>query len=387
MKFKTFVLGAAIAAFALLMTGCGRTAVNLNDYVTVNYEGYNTVGVAEYDFDYEKMIEDNPKAFGLSKDHSSDDTIEVLFDINQYIDGGLDKTEELSNGDTINFKWDISNEEALNENYPISLEYSDITINVEGLDEPESFDPFANVKVTFSGIAPNGTVSIDSNEKGELDELVYTADVNEGLSNGDKVKVKVDSYSDSLNEYCLKYGKVPSATEKEYTVEGLASYVMSLDKIPKEVLDKMDTHAQDTFKAHVASAWNDSETLKNITLIGNYFVYPKDSINVYTQNYLYFVYKIDAENMDDKEKKGQTFSYYYYSYFKDIMILEDGICSYDLNEMTVPQGSSFFGSVSGEAFSTGDHYYIGYKDLDSLFNKQITSKIGEYSYESTVEEK
>lgn len=387
MKLKNLVLGAAIATFTLLLTGCGRTSVNLNDYVTVNYEGYNTVGVAGYEFDCEKMIEDNPKAFGLSKDHSNDDTLEVLFDISCYIDGRLDKMEDLSNGDTINFKWDISNEEALKENYPISIKYSDITVNVEGLDEAESFDPFANIKVTFSGIAPNGTVSIDSNGKGELEDLIYTADVNDGLSNGDKVKVKVNAFGGNLNEYCLKYGKIPSTTEKEYTVEGLASYAMSLDKIPEEVLDKMDNHAQDTFKAHVASNWNDTESLKKITLIGNYFVYPKDSIKVSTQNYLYFVYKIDAENMDDKEKKGQTFSYYYYSYFEDIMILEDGTCSYDLNKMTVPYGSSFFGSVSGEAFSTGEHYYMGYKDLDSLFNKQITSKIGQYSYESTVEEK
>lgn len=247
------------------------------------------------------------------------------------------------------------------------------------------FDPFENVKVTFEGIAPYGSVSI-SEGKSDVSNLEYIADVWDGLSNGDKITVTVESPNDDdILDYCMGYGKIPSATEKEYTVEGLAGYVMSLDEIPQDVLDKMDAQAKDMFNAYVAQDWTDAESLKSVKLIGNYFVYPKDSsMNVYTNNYLYFIYKITAKNADDD---GKEFSYYYYSYYTDIMTLEDGTCSFDLSDVHVPEGSSFFGTTSGEAFSTGNYYYKGYKELDSLFNKQITSKIGEYSYESTVEDK
>ena len=101
------------------------------------------------------------------------------------------------------------------------------------------FDPFENVKVTFEGIAPYGSVSI-SEGKSDVSNLEYIADVWDGLSNGDKITVTVESPNDDdILDYCMGYGKIPSATEKEYTVEGLAGYVMSLDEIPQDVLDKI----------------------------------------------------------------------------------------------------------------------------------------------------
>ncbi|MBQ7782706.1 MAG: hypothetical protein IJ368_01925 [Oscillospiraceae bacterium] len=77
--------------------------------------------------------------------------------------------------------------------------------------------------------------------------------------------------------------------------------------------------------------------------------------------------------------------YYYYTYYTDIMLLEDGTCSFDLGTATVPKGSVFFGIESGEVYwATDSIYFVGYGDIDSLFNKHITSMIGEYRYESTV---
>lgn len=70
-------------------------------------------------------------------------------------------------------------------------------------------------------------------------------------------------------------------------------------------------------------------------------------------------------------------------------MLEDGTCSFDLGSITVPDGSAFFGTVSGEAFLVTAHdgksyYYLGYDNLDSLFNKHVTAKIDRYNYETTV---
>ena len=59
-----------------------------------------------------------------------------------------------------------------------------------------------------------------------------------------------------------------------------------------------------------------------------------------------------------------------------------GACSFDLSSMGVPEGNEFY----GETFSTGKYYYKGYRDLDSLFNKQITAKIDKYAYENTVKQ-
>ncbi len=254
---------------------------------------------------------------------------------------------------------------------------------VSGLEQAEEFNPFDYITVTYEGFAPYGKLNISKNGENPVYGISYRADKADGLSNGDKVVVRAEAGSD-ITEYCFGKGYAPSETEREFTVSGLASYATKLNLIPAEAMTKMDTHAQDVFKANVAKNWNDSgESLKDIKLIGNYFLIPKDSsISTNTYNYVYFIYKITAENSE----KDSAFDYYYYSYYTNIILLDDGTCSFDLNDITVPEGSSFFGLVSGEAFSTGEYYYKGYEDLDSLFNKHITAKIDKYQYESTVEE-
>lgn len=366
------------AMLVLTMTGCGRTSINLNDYVTISYDGYDTIGTASYTFDREAMIMEHSEAFGMSSgiDWQALQADYLLYDC---ISGSLDKTTGLSNGDTITFHWDNVDIKTLEENYKIKLNYSDISESITGLETAETFDPFTNIGVIFEGTAPNGTVKIQK-DASALGGLNYVPDKNNGLSNGDEITVTLNAaYGDSVEDYCRSQGKIPSVTEKKFTVSGLPSYAMSLDEIPQESIEKMDNQAQETFRANVAKSWTDSNSMKGISLIGNYLLSPKDSsMNVYTHNYLYFVYKIDAENWDNNK---EVFSYYYYTYFTDIMLLEDGTCSFDLSNSVYPRG--MYGS---ESFSTGKYHYEGYQDLDTLFNKQVTSKIDQYIYESTVQE-
>ncbi len=381
MTLKKIAFAAAAAALAALISGCGRAKVDFNDYLTLECDGYDTVGYADYNFDYERMVNENLQAFGLSENAGEMEEMGVYLLIEDYVSGKLDKTDELSNGDTVTYEWDV-NDERLEEVFPIKVTHDNKTLEISGLKEAETFDPFQNLKVTFTGIAPKGEVSI-SGESGEVSGLNYTADKNTGLSNGDKITVSVDTSSGDINDYCMKYGLIPSVTEKEYTVEGLSSYAATFEDIPEDIRNKMDTNAQDTLKAYVAGKWADPKTFKGMKLIGNYFIYPKDSsLNVSVNNYVYFVYKVTALNKDDDNKE---FSYYYYSYYTDVMPLDDGTCSYDLSSMSTPTSSDWFSS--GDSFSTGNYRYYGYQDLDSLFSKQVTAKIDKYRYESTVKDK
>lgn len=304
MNRKKFIPLAAM--LALTMTGCGRTSINLNDYVTISYNGYDTVGTASYTFDKEAIIMDNPEAFGMSSgiDWQAFQADYLLYDC---ISGSLDKTTGLCNGDTITFHWDTVDTKKLEENYKIKLSYSDISESISGLETAETFDPFASIGVVFEGTAPNGTVKIQK-DASALSGLNYVPDKNDGLSNGDEITITLHAaYGDSVEDYCMSQGKIPSVTEKKFTVSGLSSYAMHLEEIPQESLEKMDNQAQETFQANVAKKWKDSSSLKGISLIGNYLLYPKGSVlNNHTHNYLYFVYKIDAENMESHE----IFSYY-----------------------------------------------------------------------------
>lgn len=387
MKKALFLTG-LLASMVIVLTGCGRTEINANDYLTLEATGYDTIGTAGYTIDIEQLVDDNLSAFEL-EDSMNYEYLGVVSKIQDCMKGDIDKYEKLSNGDKIKYTWNESGLKKLEDKYKVKFKFKDEKLKVDSLKKLKEFDPFEYVNITYTGISPNGNIQISSKE-GIPVNIMFDADKSSNLSNGDVIKVTAISNSSNnteLKEYCLMNGFIPTCNEKEYTVEGLSSYVQAIKEVPSDAMKKMDSHAQDTFKAHVADSWEDSESLVGIELIGNYLLTPKDpSISVDKQNYLYFIYKVTAGDPTTEDNKTDTFDYYYYSYFTDIMLLEDGTCSFDLNSMKKAEGSMFFGNVSGEAIAKDNYYYEGYGDLDSLFNKHVTTKISEYQYESTVKE-
>ena len=68
------------------------------------------------------------------------------------------------------------------------------------------------------------------------------------------------------------------------------------------------------------------------------------------------------------------FSCYYVVGYYDILILEDGTCSYDFDKM----------EKRNPIISKGMASYNGYENLDQLFNDCVTQNLTEYTYESTI---
>ena len=378
---KQMIKMIAVIPAALILTGCGRTAIDVNDYVDIECEGADTKGTATCTVDFARMVEDNLELFGLDEANEVKQN-GIVTNIESNLTGKLDKEEELSNGDTVTFKWDDSGLEKLEKRYKkVKFNVSDKAMEVTDLEVPEEFDPFEYLTVNFEGYAPNGEAILSASDL-PVSGIKFTADKTEGLSNGDVVKV---TFGDAdCEELCFEQGYVPTATENEYTVEGLTSYIQNIDDVTEDAFNKMDSHAQDVLKAHVADKWVNKNGLKKIELIGNYLLTPKDpSIYTSLHDKLYFVYKVTAKDETKPDDDKAEFSYYYYSSYSEITLLPDGTCSFDLGSIETPIGSWF---TSGADFKRGDLIYYGYEDLDSLFNNLITANIDSYNYESTVEE-
>ena len=62
---KTNLKLVACLPLAAILVGCGRTTIDPNEYVEVKYEGMDSVARAYVEIDYEKMVTDNLKAFGI----------------------------------------------------------------------------------------------------------------------------------------------------------------------------------------------------------------------------------------------------------------------------------------------------------------------------------
>lgn len=388
-----------VVVFAL--SGCGSTTIDLNKYVTIEAEGYDSMGTLNCTFDYEAFEKDYDgkiKANVKSNDGGTaadialelafgEEVVDVLLDY--CMNYQLDRRSELSNGDVVNLKWDCEDEDA-RKYFNVQLKYSDIQYTVKGLTEVGTFDPFEYVAIEFSGTSPDGTAVISENhDKTEMQYISVSADRSSGLSNGDKVTVTA-GIQGSVDSFVEQFSTIPQPLEKEFIVEGLPAYVSSVAEISAENLDAMKQTAEDAYKDLVDNRSNGwliywgrdlRDELVSFTYLGNYFLARKDTGAWGAQNSLYLVYKADVVlyNPDDKGASGIPGSYYYFVKFDDLTLNGDGTLSVDLDNYQTPSRSCYL--PSGYWIDTE---FDGYNSLDDLYADCVQSVQDYYTFESNV---
>lgn len=395
-RTQGIVIGAAVIVVLLLLSVMvnGKT-VKMSKYVTITTDGYDGYGTATWEFDSVQFEKDYGKKLKFTREAKKEmedfatpcEAAVIVFD------GKIDKKEYLSNGDTVTFSWDDIDEDDVKEVYKNKFKFSDVSIKVEGLKKIESFDIFEDISIEYTGCEPYASANVVNNSKERfIQSLSFEIENGSNLSNGDTIRVKVSAYSeDDLAEYCAEnYGKVPKTDEKEYTVEGLNSYVTSEDQIPDDFLDKMKGEVEDHLRSQAASDWDSRVSLENVTYIGTYILNKK--AGAYTmwdmgENVVYVVYKVGVHEDFSDNGIDNHIEYYYYGKFNDVMLLADQTCTADLTAMTTCDNRfSRELEVSNGWWSTTTLYYYGYLELDSLFNKCVTSNIDNYTYEANVKD-
>lgn len=355
--------------------------IDLTDYYSFEFDGYDTRGTVSYTFDYDAFyddFDDKIKIYEGKKERGY--SVEETF-IKDCFEGGVfDKSYDLTNGESVIFTIDFNSNKALSK-YHIKLETDTIQLTVEDLNLLQELDPFTDIEVTFSGIAPNGYAEITNNSSDSyVKNMYFYISDNQGLSNGDTVVVTL---GEDIDYYIDTYGIFLTATEKEYTVSGLGKYVTELSEIPEDTLNKMKQESEDAFNAHVANYWAQSEGLTGHTYVGCYFLTPKDGTNDYPLGYntIYLVYKTTATLSFPEDDVYQDVEYYHCTAFNNIMLLEDGTCTLDYSdyEYKFDKYEVYVDVDWGKTF-----YYYGYKTIDTLFNKRVTAYIDTYNYESDI---
>lgn len=396
-KLKQMLLVCVMGVMVFALSGCGSTTIDLNKYVTIEVEGYDSMGTLNCTFDSEAFEKDyNGKIKANVKSNDGGTAAEIALELgfgaevvdvflDYCVNYQLDKRSELSNGDVVNLKWNCEDEDA-KKYFNVKLKYSDIKYTVKGLTEVGTFNPFDYVSVSFSGISPNGSMTITPNyDQPEIQYVSFFADKNSGLKVGDSVEVSA-SISGSVDSFVERFGCVLGKTEETYTVDALSRYIANIEDVPEEMYNKMNKQLQDCFNAHVASSFDPEESASITKFIGNYLCTLKDGMTGKPNNYLYYVYQISYSN---SETEISDYSYYWYGYFNDIMILADGTCTVDLSDYTVSEySSSWWEGTKGEYVTVppdGAYIVAGFADLDSFFNQHIVSKIEKYEYTQTIQ--
>lgn len=368
-EMKKILFTGIIMTFIFMLVGCGTKTYNLNDYVDYEISGYDGYGKISYDFDKDKLWSD------IQRDLDLDNGIaqQVRNGISECTKLDVSNRNNLSNGDEVVLTFKQKSVDRFNEiTDKISFTYIETVIPVVGLNEIEAFDPFDYISVSFAGAAPNGKVIITIDEsRPEMEYVTVSANKTDGLSNGDTIEVTV-ALSGSIESFVNKFNRIINEAGKIYTVSDLASYASEINDIPDNIYKQMDQQLQDNFMAG-ASSWKNVKTL-SIKGVGNYLLTLKNEAESDTNNYLYFVYKVifSSDYIDD-------FTYYWFGYYSDVMVSEDGTCTINLDNYEVSKAkSNIFGNSGDYLPVDSKHFVAGFEDIESLYKKHIEPKTDKF---------
>ena len=366
-----------VAIVALVVVKNQKKKVNINDYISVEYNGYETAGTAYVDFDETGFSEAVIKAQGkkLKNVKSLDDLdwsdlADLMgssnWDLIDSITFDVKPDSDLSNGDvvTVTASWNEDYEKKAG----VKILSKEQEFTVEGLEEVKEVDPFEDIEVTFSGtppyVYPNWT---NNSEDDYLRYLWFNFEDYDSLDVGDTVTLTVDE----SEENALANGYKFTQTSKEYTVSGVDSYVTSAADISADNLDSMKNEATDALDAYFA---NNNSYIGNsgFSYEGSYYLVAKNSDTWGDTNVLYLVF---STTVTSAENAFEPTVVYFPVKYTNIMALSDG-----------SQNFNTYGDIEGYTdleYDDGWDNVEGYTDGAQMFNDLVVTQKVDYTYEVT----
>ncbi len=273
--------------------------------VTVSFEGADGHGTMKINTD--ALSEDEKELFYISCDQSYD--------------------SDLSNGGTVTVKAECYM--SMSDGYLIYdkkyYTYDENAMSrdftVEGLKELAVLDPFEGVEITYSGVAPDLDVSVNTDNCPEVvrDYIYFDIDDRYDLAIGDTftVTASVDSwYNEDLAEQGYKLES--EEVTKQFTVEETAPhYINDLSEVANIDMDVLYESLLEDINDSVDSAYLAGERvfdydedgkitkIKSVTLDDTYLVAPKDAAN--SSNKLYQFFKVETTCTVEGKSKNITF--------------------------------------------------------------------------------
>lgn len=372
------IIGACVALVLVLLIviALHKPTVNLNDYLKVTYGGYDGGGVAYTEIDWNSMKEDFENKISYKRGMAQTGGMTPIDIIMEYTNANIEgKNEKLSNGDKVSYTWKVD-KDAIAKLIKCKIKYSDGSKKASGLKEMELFDPFKNLKVTFSGVEPNGEADIEYNGD-MLSEYDFTCDKTSGLKNGDKIKI---SLTEDAGYYVDQYNKAPSVLEKEYKVKNLGKYLSKIKEVDTDGMNSARAKAQKSI-SDMVDYWSEDVTLDKVSYAGDYLQVAKDSDD-YTKNYYGVIYQINAHIQPDGGQRKDVVSYYSMK-FENVIVGGDGKCEIDLDEYDVPYDDFSVEVTSGD-LSSGSYSFDGYQTLEELKKNYVDEVADEFDCEWDV---
>lgn len=415
-KIRIAIGGAVLlAALIVVFEAAGRkTEINLAEYVSVSFDGYEGYGNASVGYSeailrdvaaavtdktadeeqFVKMLRAR-EAEGIEElmgKHKGDvDDLLELVDV-IYEAPKLDRGENLKNGDEVTVRFDMDTRVA--KEFGIKLTGESKKVTVEGLNALKKVNPFDYMDVSFSGISPAGSIRLQKRESDEsvmqavtirvdktiekaangatMSEVEQGDDVTlQGLKLGDIVTVTAitDKNKEQLRQ---EYAAELTETSREFVVDGIAEYVSDAAELENHALfDKLKTQTETVLKAYFAK---EKKTIaqSDMQYEGYYFLGCKDAEKVTGSpakyNKMYVIYSATVKTKDKKYNDFTPTKVYFPVGYQNIVKGADGDITANLDEYDRSGGVTL-----------GYQFIEGFTDLTSMKHALIVTEAVGYT--------
>lgn len=377
-KFVWGIVAAAIVAIiaiSIVVSNIKHT-LNINDYLDVQFTGYDTIGKCEADWSEDFWEAFYDKAGKVPASSSYDTMMKKL----KY---EVTPTEGLSNGDTVEVKWKVDTK-YFKKHYGLNIKCDDKKHKVDGLEEVDTFDPFDGIEITYSGVEGQGraafTVTSDDPIYSDLD---FYIDNSYNLKTGDTITVELQMRGvygeDEIIDKCAeKYGEVPSAFEKKVKVEGLGRYVTKASELNDKNLAPLRRTADDALTQETTS-WDETASLGGTKFLGTYVLTEKN----HGDNMVFLVYEVTVNF--NYEGQSDSCTYYTYVKFRDVTINDKGELGCDTSNFSKNYNSfRYESSIKESKYWTNTYYLDGFEKISALNDDIVTGNLARYDSDTNV---
>lgn len=357
----------AVLVVALFLYSQRKLTIDLNEFVTVEAQGYSKLADAVVTIDEERFHE----VYGEKiKKHTDMEAYQVIGSC-EFFKYELSKEHSISNGDVITLTWKNDAERALKD-YKIRLKNENIEIEVAGLEESNEVNVFDYIDLVATGVNGAGTASLSFKENAPsfIKEFYYYIEQEYELSNGDEVLVQIDVVPGSFTD--LPEGVILATLEHTYVVSGLGEYVNNIEQISDEIIYVAMDDAQSSFVEDIKNGkfgWNDEVAIKGMNCVGHFLTTSVVEFGT-IENCLGLIYEVDVRLMQDGQK--EDFTYYYPVFYKNLTVDENGNNSIEFTTRSM-MDHSFKRGISGK----NQWIFSGYESLDQLLESAYQNP-GEY---------
>lgn len=378
--FAGAVLIVLVVMGALFVRGNrNKEEIDLSGYIVFTAQGNDGAGSVSVSLDEDRFVSDYERKIQINRDRYlkagfSESDLESktpALILAQYLESSLQAEADqgkLTNGDSA-AALVTADAAVLGDIYNVTLKTAEIPYVVSGLNKLTSFDPFAGVSLTYSGVSPEASAKISRSGQAAADNIPMKLSKSSGISKGDIITVTLDV--DDPVQYCVaNIGKTPLRTSMTFRADEADVWLSDAAELTGADLAAVKSDAARAAEKEIQEDTGDDSATADISYEGYYLFSGSSSAD--TKNILYVILEVKAgTGLTGDDLTDDT--WYACVVYNNVTVTKDGIRYSD------PQleGDNLFVTAAGSDLTTA--HVVGYRTALQVRKEMLLKESSDYT--------